>query len=295
MEKRTIKFDEAQHKYTDEDNKVYTSVTTLIGEYTPQFDKKFWSNFKANQTGLSQQEVLNNWQQITDEASARGTKEHKLLEDSINSAVVSRVKLLTTALVPLSGIEFTNINLDVLARSELSKKYPEIFEYLSKAIKGGARLYVEKRTYSYEHLVAGTIDCLLVKGKQFYIVDWKTNKKELHFKSGYYRKVGGIESTEWVDKDERMLGPLNHLQNCKGTIYTLQLSLYAYILEMWGLECKGLILYHIRPDHKPKPYNIIYDRMSVELLMIHHKNKLTQIKNQSSIKRPPPRFGITSG
>lgn len=306
MRKRTISFNEQLHRYTDEDNLVYTSVTTLIGKYTPPFNRNYWSKYKAEQTGLSQQQILENWDNITEEACARGTREHKLLEDSVNGSIlppseqakvisegVEKKKLLSTALVPLSGVEFTNVNLDVLAQSELAKKYPEIFSYLRVAILDGAKLYVERRTYSYDHLVAGTIDCLLVKGRQFIIVDWKTNKKEMHFKSGYYKKVNGIESTQWIDTSDTLLYPLHNLPHCKGAIYTMQLSLYAYILELWGLECKGLVLYHIRPDHRPKAYNILYDKFSAQILLEHHKSTLTNISNGSSPPRQRPRLGIT--
>lgn len=293
MLKKNISFNEEFHRYTDEDNNVYTSVTTLIGRYTPQFNKDYWSKYKANQAGLTQEQVLQNWEDITEEACARGTATHKMLEDSVNHAISNyreKRNLLTTATIVLAGTEFTNINIDILAQSNLSKTYPEVFSYLHAQVTShGCRLYVEKRTYSHDHLVAGTIDLLLVKGKQFIIVDWKTNKKEMHFKSGYYKKVGGIESTQWVDKKEYMLGPIKHLENCKGTIYTLQLSLYAYILELWGMQCVGLVLFHLRPEHKPKLYNIVYDKISVELLMIDHKNALTSIKNR---KDPPNQIGM---
>jgi len=301
MLKRTITFNEALHTYTDEDNNCYTSVTTLIGKYVPQFDKDYWSKYKANQAGVSQNDILNNWSRITEDACAKGTKEHKLLEDSINNSIVNEPRtnyqskefLLVTALNKLTGCEFTNVNIDILAQSNLAKKYPDIFDYLRTKILEGFRLFVEKRTYSHEHLVAGTIDCLLVKGKQFIIVDWKTNKKELHFKSGYYKKVNGIESTQWVDKKEYFLAPLNHLEHCKGNVYTMQLSLYAYILELWGLQCIGLVLYHIREGLKPKAYNILYDKMSCELLMIHHKNALTVSSNTKNSNKNSNLFGIT--
>lgn len=300
MLKRNIIFNEPLHTYTDEDNNPYTSVTTLIGQYTPEFDRKYWSQYKANEAGVSRQTILNNWDTITEEACVRGNVEHKLLENSINDSIGqhpykigNKELLFVTALNRLTGHEFTNVNIDILAQSELAKKYPEIFEFLKVKIHTGWKLYVEKRTYTYDHLVAGTIDCLLVKGKQFMIVDWKTNKKELHFKSGYYKKVNGIESTQWVDTNDYMLGPIKHLKHCKGVIYTLQLSLYAYILELWGLECVGLVLYHIRPDMRPKAYNIIYDKLSSELLLIHHKNVLTSAKQVSESITPPTSFGIT--
>lgn len=290
MIKKIITFNEELHSYTDEDNSVYTSVTTLIGEYTPKFDEKYWSNYKARESGVSQKEILDNWKQINKESLVKGNTEHKLLENSINDSIrPKKDHLLITALNRLTGHEFTNVNLDILAQSDLAKKYPTIFEFLRTKINQRWRLYVEKRTYSFDHLVAGTIDCLLVKGGQFMIVDWKTNKKELHFKSGYYKKVGGIESTQWIDKKEYMLGPLKHLEHCKGIIYTMQLSLYAYILELWGLECVGLVLYHIRDSIVPKAYNIIYDKMSSELLLIHHKNKLTSSNKIISTSK----FGIS--
>lgn len=300
MIKRTIIFNEALHTYTDEDTNPYISVTTLIGKYIPPFNKEYWSKYKANQTGTTQQNILDNWKDITDIACDKGNKEHKLLEDSINDSIkpredfkVPKENLLVTALNKLSGHEFTNVNLDILAQSNLAKKYSEIFDYLRIKILEGFKLYVEKRTYSYEHLVAGTIDCLLVKGKDFIIVDWKTNKKELYFKSGYYRKVNGIESTEWVDKKDYLLAPLTHIENCKGNTYTLQLSLYAYILELWGMNCIGLILYHLREGSKPKPYNILYDKMSCELLMIDRKNRLTTISNNSNSLKNGNIFGIS--
>jgi hypothetical protein len=296
MLKRNISFNEELHRYTDEDNNIYTSVTTLIGIYTPVFNKDFWAGYKADQAGITKKEVLNNWKDITEEACIKGTKEHKLLEDSINNSInayKSKEQLLITAANRLTGSQFTNVNIDILAQSNLAKKYPDIFKYLENKIRQGYKLFVEKRTYTYEHLVAGTIDCLLVKGKQFIIVDWKTNKKELHFKAGYYKKVNGIESSTWVDTNECMLGPLKHLQHCKGVIYTMQLSLYAYILELWGLECIGLVLYHIREGLPPKAYNIIYDKISSELLLIHHKNVSRSTQTFKSTSTIPIKFGIT--
>lgn len=303
MIKKQITFNEELHRYTDEDKNVYTSVTTLIDKYAPKFDKEKWSSYIAEKTGLTQQQVKDNWDKITEDACKRGSVEHKLIEDSANSAI-EKSKLFTTATVKLAGVEFTNVNLDVLAQSELAKKYPEIYVYLKGKILEGYKLYVEKRTYSYEHLVAGTIDCLLVKGKQFIIVDWKTNKDELKFVSGYYKKVNGIKTTQWVDKKEYLFKPINYLENCKGVKYTLQLSLYAYILELWGLQCIGLVLYHIRMIPKIdrhgkdyietilKPYNISYDRISAELLMIDHKNGLTNSNSNKPIQNNSNLFGI---
>ena len=45
---KTLTFTEADHKYTDENNLVYTSVTTLLEKYKVPFDNNFWSMY----TGL---------------------------------------------------------------------------------------------------------------------------------------------------------------------------------------------------------------------------------------------------
>lgn len=292
--KRTITFNEAAHSYTDEYNQRYTSVTTLIGKYHPQFNEAYWAKFKADQAGVSVDVIKQNWKDLRDFSCVKGTAEHKLLEDSINGAIIpkaysSDANLFKVATVTLAGKVFTNIDLDVLKESDLAKKYPEIFEYLKGKILEGYKLHVEKRIYWAEYLVAGTIDCLLVKGKTFLIVDWKTNKDELKFRSGYYKKVNGVKTDIWIDKKEYFFKPISNVEYCKGNVYTLQLSLYAYLMELWGFTCVGLVLYHIRDNQRPKDYNILYDKSSCQFLLIDHKNASTRTKSNSSIEN----FGIS--
>lgn len=281
--KRTISFDEPSHTYKDEYGIKYTSVTTLIGKYEPAFDENYWAGKKALELNLTKQQVLDNWKDIRDFANAKGTKVHQVLEDSINEATnkadldVPSFKTYYTKLNLPSNCE---VDIKILGQSPLAIKYPEIFLTLLDYVENhGCKIYAEKRVYWADYQVAGTIDCLLVKGNQFIIVDWKTNKDELKFKSGYYKKVNGVKSDTWIDKDERLLLPVNNIQKCKGSGYTLQLSLYATLLELWGMKCVGLLLYHIRDNDRPKLYNISYWQADCQKLLIHHKNSLTQSKN----------------
>ena len=39
-------FDEGPHKYTDSYGNEYISVTTIIGNYAPKFDKNYWLHKK---------------------------------------------------------------------------------------------------------------------------------------------------------------------------------------------------------------------------------------------------------
>jgi len=280
--KRTITFDEPSHTYKDEYGIKYTSVTTLIGNYEEKFNEDYWAEKKAKELGLTKQQVLQNWKEIRDFANAKGTKTHNLLEDSINEATGKAdidIPSFKTYYAKLNITPDCKVDIKLLAETPLAIKYPDIFLLLLEHVENGWTIYAEKRVYWADYQVAGTIDCLLIKGKQFKIVDWKTNKDELKFKAGYYKKIDGVKSDIWVDKDERMLAPISNIQKCKGNGYTLQLSLYATLLELWGLQYIGLILYHIRDKDKPKAYNISYWQSDCQKLLIHHKNGLTQSKN----------------
>lgn len=277
--KRVITFDEPSHTYRDEFGIKYTSVTTLIGKYEPKFDENYWAEQKAKELGLTKNQVLQNWKEIRDYANEKGTKVHKVLEDSINDATNNAdldVPSFKSYYAKLNLQPNCEIDIKLLGQSPLAIKYPEIFLTLLDYVENhGCKIYAEKRVYWADYQIAGTIDCLLVKGKEFIIVDWKTNKDELKFKSGYFKKVNGIKTDIWVDKDERMLAPITNLQKCKGNGYSLQLSLYANILELWGMKCIGLLLYHIRDNDRPKLYNISYLQSDCQKILIHHKNGLT--------------------
>ena len=52
-------FDEGPHKYTDSNGNEYISVTTIIGNYCPKFDVKYWAHRKAREQGVSEKEIIN--------------------------------------------------------------------------------------------------------------------------------------------------------------------------------------------------------------------------------------------
>ena len=199
------------------------------------------------------------WQAITDESCEWGSERHGYLEDCINSFSQSshiKVHEIPTA-SNTAGFLFKVTNLQELANSPLQFTYPTIYEKLEKLVKDGWVLYAEKRIYSSYHYVAGTIDLLCVRGKECMIMDWKTNKDKLKFTPGYYKKVWNEDRTakhktnEWVSKNDKLLYPLHTVPYCKGMLYTLQLSMYSVLCEMWGLKPVGMVLCHIRPqlDH----------------------------------------------
>jgi len=287
-----ISFDPTLHKYVDNFGIAYTSVTQFIGEYKPKFDEDYWAGVKAAERGITKAEVLFEWKTIRENACARGTTTHEFLEDSINN-LYDKVdndfnELIKRTQTPTYKYKITNEK--ELYSSPLRDKLPDVFYKLLNLIKAGYVLYAEVRTYSQKHRIAGTIDLLAVRDKEFIIVDWKTNKEDLKFESGYYKKEWGIvegrrmkvKTNQWIRTNDYYDYPLNNVMQCKGNDYTLQLSLYAYLVELHGMKCMGLQLFHIINNEydRLKAHKIEYIKNDIaRVLDFHYKQKIDpQIK-----------------
>ena len=272
MEFREIFFNEEIHKYTDELNNPYISVTTLIGEYEVKFDiqkmaKVCAKGQKGRYKGLTEKDIIKLWDKERDNACKKGSKTHNIQELSINESNGYIETILPTKkknrLLCVSDIlqvcNFGEVNLDILKGKLI--KFPLIYQSIEKLVNNGYKIYSEIGIYWYPFLVSGCIDLFAYKEstKEFMILDWKTNIDELTFESGYYKKdANGNRTKEWIVKDEVMKYPLSHLSNSSGNKYSLQLSLYAYMCELWGLTCNGLYLFHITDEKDDSDCNIVH-------------------------------------
>ena len=250
-------FDEGPHKYTDTLGNEYRSVTTLIGDYYPHFDADYWAHKKAKEQGKSERQIKAEWERIKNEACERGTKTHNGLEDAIKD--VSMFKQAIQYLIQHEGRCITVADIPSLIPKPLNiiefkkatdNKYPEIYRVFDFYTQRGYTIYSEIGAYLMDYKISGTIDILCYKPDSFYILDWKTNRDGLKFEAGYYKKdkttIPNQLTNEWIKKDEKMLAPLAHLDNCNGMHYTMQLSIYALMVEMiLGIPCLGLGLCHI--------------------------------------------------
>jgi hypothetical protein len=312
---RRITFDPIPHKYSDEIGSKYTSVTTVIESIAEEFDKELWSIYKALEAYkysprvntkdrticpvphknrvyypishfltmpklvTKAAEIIAEWQVINDVACERGNKIHDYLEDCIKS-FQGTTEFNTVSAVTRHDIDrdfYLRItNIKELESSPLKYIHNEIYQHLCREINDGWVIFAEKRVYLWEVLLSGTIDVLLVRGKEFKIADWKTNKDKMHFQAGYYKKIktiaddGSIKKVrtgEWVLNAKKLEAPLGHLESCKGIKYSLQVSLYAYMVEVWGLECVGLKIFHIRPK---ETFNEMTQEMESEEIVEEH-------------------------
>ena len=264
-------FQEDGHKYTDTYGNEYISVTTIIGNYSPKFDKDYWLHKKARELGITEKELAKRWQDITNEACTRGSHTHNGLEDGIKGSSmfkdaikylnqIETGRCITVADIP--NLKARPLDIEKF-KEATNNKYPKIYEVFDFYITRGYTIYSEIGVFLPNLLISGTIDVLAIKSDRFVILDWKTNKDGLHFTSGYYKKDKTCKPVQltnnWVEKDEKMLPPFNTLPECNGSHYTIQLSTYARMVELiLGIPCVGCGLCHIGTPFKLNQYGMPY-------------------------------------
>lgn len=313
---KTLTFTEKDHKYIDENNLVYTSVTTLLDKYKQPFDSEFWSMFTGlkdagfrlkpypeeqairlgtvkfkledlkKETYYVQLQDLTKikWGLLSTEACMRGNNIHNSIELGINKTrndlEAKDNDLITYEVNPFkSGKNISTMN--DLDNSHLKTDFPFIYNKLKPLVEAGATVFSEKRVYMSRYGIAGTIDCPIIKGKYFSILDWKSNAADMHDTSGYYKKekIGTewVKGDTWIITDEYFNAPISHIPASKYHTYCLQLSIYAYIMEQWGyvLIPNGLAIVHYPLNKEPVYIPVPYLRNEVIALFTDHKRKLS--------------------
>ena len=102
--------------------------------------------------------------------------------------------------------------------------------------KSGIDFLSEVIIYSKELKIAGTIDILAKDNNtgEYIIIDWKTSKKIN--KVSYKYKTGTHEISK-------------NIMDCNFSHYSLQLSLYRYILEeYYNLKIRNQVIAHLKDD-----------------------------------------------
>lgn len=202
-------FEPEEHKYTYK-GVPYTSATTFIGNFHKPFDQDYWSRKKASDRGVPQQVVLDEWQELNDRANFVGHSTHEWIENYFNKIYQ-----------PLPT------DLDVIDRiNKFNKVFPTHLHKLEPIV-------MEKRVFSKKYPIAGTIDALFLYKGKIVIVDYKTNKKFTTDEDKCWNKL----FYPFQEYNE------NHLNE-----YSIQISLYAYILREWGFNVSGGYLLYIGPN-----------------------------------------------
>lgn len=303
---RTIYFDEEKHKYTDDLGNTYISTTTLLGKYIADFEKEKiaeacerigrnprhakYEKYK-NKT---KKQILWEWEQETLKACEKGTKKHNFLEQAIKSCNGYKLNengFINDRIYTIDNIiqhhNYGRLNLDYFIKTGIKEKYPKIYELIKDFVKAGFKIYAEIGVYDSKNLISGLIDILLVRDKEFVILDWKTNKAPIRFESGYYDKNldGTLKLDTFILKDEYFKIPLDHIADSVGNHYAIQLSNYANLVESWGFKCSGIVLCHIRTLEKEFEDDGETNKEVVEIYTIPYlKNEVIMMVNDYSSK-----------
>lgn len=242
-----VEFFEDTHSYISQQGHKLTSATTVLGEYKQPFDEVYWSLYKAIEKCLPHEfafwkkrfgydKIVTHWVQAgspaytqvmkhvalirelwgkkREDACSKGTLYHKVEEDKINEQQLWEDHQFRRWSVCRKDRS------DIIENPDFTKK----------------RVITEALLYVLEWGWAGQADRVIQDGQFVDIEDFKTNETI---------KVQGFS---------RMQPPLQHLDDCNYIHYSLQLSLYGYMLEYYGYKVRNLTL--LRPDGEriPVPY-----------------------------------------
>lgn len=213
-------FDPIEHKYTL-DGEHYISVTQFISKFHKPFESDFWSKKKADEAGVSQDEILLEWKKLNDRANEIGTSMHDWIENYYNQIWQKLPS-----------------DLDVIDRiNKFNKIYATDLHKLNP-------IKFEQRIFSKKWKIAGMMDALFEYKGNVFIVDWKSNSKWTH--------DGHING-----QYERLLPPFennfkNHLNE-----YSIQVSLYKLILKEVGIDIKTAYLVHVPSYEEATIYKTI--------------------------------------
>jgi len=211
---KQIVFDQASHTYTinGESTSKY-SVTGAINKFKPKFDADKWANIKAKKEGITPEEIKFRWQEKALFATTFGTCVHKLIESVYLKQDMS-----------LPSNEFI---VDILGDDKLL----QFKKKLLNSTEGFCNFYKNTKNTIVpvcneltvgdlkNSKVCGTLDMLAYNTctKLYELYDFKTNGN-ISYNSNY---------------KEHYFSPLQHLQVCEFNTYSLQLSIYRYIIEKY--------------------------------------------------------------
>lgn len=199
-------FKAADHSYASidpNDNTEWISVTTLISQFKIPFDAKAQAiksskNKRSKWYGLTPDDIIAAWNGESDRSTTLGTWYHNQREEDLNS--LTTITREGVALPIIQPIVLDNIK--QAPEQQLAPGiYPEHFIYLKSAG------------------ICGQADRVEVVNGKVNIYDYKTNKEI---------RTQGFKN--WEGIVERMLPPLQHLDNCHLVHYSLQMSIYMYMI-----------------------------------------------------------------
>jgi hypothetical protein len=238
-----IKFLQDSHRYITEDGCDLTSVSKFTETFVPYVD----------------------WKEIARKSAAKKTKEGipttqaEMLKKWEHKRVTSaRVGTLLHSI--LENEEKDVITCPVIEGIKTSISINDI---------ENGRTYTELMIYDFDHMICGQSDKVEIRDGKINIVDYKTDAK-IEFKAF---------SSKWV-KPRKLLSPIAHLDDSRGNIYSIKMSLYMYMLwkaNNGRFKPGKLILEHIHLKRDEEGIPILENDLPViigrETLILPYRKK----------------------
>ena len=216
-----IVFNADDHSYRslDDSNIDWISVTTLVSHFKKPFDakkiaEKVSKSKKSKWAGIDPVLIQQIWTNEANRSTTLGSWYHDQRESDICA---------------LSSMEREGVTIPVFKPTEVKEGVK-----LSPSQKLDPGVYPEHMVYLRSVGICGQSDLVEVVNGKVNIIDYKTNK-EIKMES----------YVDWEGKSEKMLPPIDNLDDCHFYHYALQLSIYMYIILKHNPKLKpGKIFIH---------------------------------------------------
>lgn len=220
----SIVFKAEDHSYNNidpEDDIKWTSVTTLISKFKTPFEQKKIANSVSKKKtskwyGMKPEEIISIWENEALRATTVGTYYHDQREKDVCS---------------FASMDIDGITIPVIKPlpEENGLKYAP-----SQKLTDG--VYPEHLVYLKSSGICGQGDLIEVVNGKVNIIDYKTNKK-----------IDKESYKDWEGISKKMLAPIGHLDDCNFNHYSLQLSIYMYIMLKHNPKLKPgkMYIHHI--------------------------------------------------
>jgi len=200
-----VVYHDEPHVYYLNGKKADLSATKLIGKFKKPFDSAYWSQKKADDEGITKEEMLARWKLKGDIACEKGTAVHEYAENRLANKV----------------FPYPSAKIRSLFKGEdpVIDKFNTIVPIVDKFIEDckGRMISIASELVigDLEYNLGGMIDQVFYNKKsgKIELWDWKTNEK--------------------IDSDSKYTfnAPVSHVPSSKLEEYSLQLSLYKHIIE----------------------------------------------------------------
>lgn len=239
-----------EHVYIHrETGQKYTSVTKVISSIEEEFDSE------SVATAITRQPDDRKKPEYIGKTKQQILEQWKEINDEAN-VYGTRVHNMIE--------DYLMSNKTLVPPDDFDKKVIEAYNNFN--VDEGIEVYPERIMFAEEYQLAGTADMVIDVGNDMFdIGDWKTNKL-FNFYSPYKK---------WL------LKPFDHLSECQYSVYSLQLSTYALMMEMeTGKKCRKIWIGYWNRDTLSLEYvPIMYLKTEAQKLLNLHKYR-QQLENE---------------